>query len=162
MTLLYNNRGYWWRNTISMVVLALIAVYGAFEIWRASNAPTGTDTEGYLFGFGFIGGSIWGGWQLIEEARDRVMGFARDAGGRTLVTLWRPFSIVRLTGDASALANWRLHISIGKRNLRTYYIQADHKDHPRPLVFDLRRGTDLAGLKLVAPDAVAEFLQKQA
>ena len=157
MTPVYTNKGYWWRNTGSIAVLVVIALYGLFEVWKAATVA-GATQDGYLWGFGFSGGAVWGGWQLLQETRDRVMGYSRDAAAnRSEVTLWRPFTTERLAGGADALTDWRLHISIGKRNLRTFFMYADHKDYPRPLVFDLRIGLDLTGLQAVAPEAMAEF-----
>ena len=157
METLYRNPGFATRNLISMVVLIVICLYGLWEIWRAANGGGGED--GYIFGVIFVGGAIWGGRELLNEVRDRVMDLTRDpASGRTTVTLWRPFSTMRVEGPSDALTDWRLHVTLGRRNTRTYFIYVDHKDHPRPLVFDLmKRGLDLTGLKKIAPEAMAEF-----
>lgn len=155
MTPVYTNRGFWWRNTISSTVLVVVAAYSLWELW---HAVTGESADGYIFGLLFLGGAIWAGRELMNEVRDKVMELSRDpATGRTTVALWRPFRATRIEGDADALSNWRLHAAVPRRNVRAFYIYADHKNHPRPLVFDIRPGIDLAGLKEIAPEAVAEY-----
>jgi hypothetical protein len=36
MTPLYVNKGFWWRQTLSLVAVSLVAIYGGWELWSAS------------------------------------------------------------------------------------------------------------------------------
>jgi hypothetical protein len=167
MTRVFDNRGYWWRQTISLVVVVVVIIYGCWEIYWATfstaeyHSPMGQllgiGDDRYLFGVLFFGGGLYAGWQLIEDSRDSVATFDLDVKtGATVATLWRPTGTVKLTADLAAIGNWRLYVKLGKRNSRTFYIYADHPGHPRPLQFDLRRN-DAEGLRKVAPEAVAEY-----
>jgi hypothetical protein len=166
LTRIYENRGYWWRQTISFAIVVLVTIYGGWELWQASNAPEGyisplgqmfgIGDDRWLFGVAFLFGGIYGGWQLIRDSTDIVASVEKDAAGNSIVKLWRPFGPLVLRGDPSALTNWRVYIKLGSRNQRTIYIYADHSGYPRPLQFDLRRG-DPGELRTLAPEAVAEF-----
>ena len=78
-----------------------------------------------------------------------------EATGALVATLWQPTGPLRLA--AGELSNWRSIVKIAGRKTRTFFIYADHAAHPRPLRFDLRQGTDLTGLRQIAPEAVAEY-----
>ena len=161
MNRLYAVPGHWWRNTGSIVVGVLAGLWGVWELWSAAQGPSDQATTGYLFGVAFVGGGIYAIRQVIVDAADRVMTFDRDpATGATLTTLWRPFWTESLAADSDGgIRNWRMHVTLGKRNVRTFFIYADHKDYPRPLQFELRPGIDPSGLRTVAPEAIDEFSQ---
>jgi hypothetical protein len=158
ITRLYDNPGLSRRLTISAVVLVAAALYGLWELWAA--ATTANDaTTGYLFGIAFVGGGAYGLYQVFAEARDAVVSFAFDpATGRSLTTLWRPLAPRRLAASRDDLTAWRFHIKVGRRDVRTYYLYADHAAHPRPLQFELRPGMTIADdLRRLAPEAIDEF-----
>jgi len=158
MTRIYVNPGYWWRNNVSLAVLVIVAIYGVWELWRAAGV-TGEDAlPGYLFGAAFVGGAVYGLWTTINDARDRVTAFDMDeASGASRAEFWRPFWTEKLEGARSDVGDWRLHVAIGNRSVKTFFIYANHKRYPRPLQFELRQGIDVAGLQKVAPEAVAEY-----
>src|SRR5260221_3978446 len=127
MRRIYTLPGFWWRNNGSMAALVVVALWGVWELWRAAAEPSDQSTQGYLFGLAFLGGAAYALWQLTNDARDRVATFDLDtASGKSLVTLWRPFWMEKLEADRGAIADWRVHVAIGKRNARTYFIHADH------------------------------------
>lgn len=169
MTRLYENKGYWWRQTISMGVVVVVAIYGVWELWSATFTPAtqtgmgqlfGIGDDRFLFGIAFVGGGVYALWQLINDAADTVVTFdVDDATGQSVVSLWRPFWTERLKVEVGRIRDWRFHVKVGNRNARTFLIYADHPGYPRPLQFDLRRA-DVEGLRKVAPDAVAEYEQK--
>lgn len=166
MTRIYENRGYWWRQTISFAIVILVTIYGAWELWQANSAPEGyvsplgemfgIGDDRWLFGIAFLFGGIYGGWQLIRDSTDTVASVETDDAGNSVVTLWRPFGPLKLRAALSALTDWRVYVKLGNRNTRAIYIYADHAGYPRPLQFDLRRG-DPGGLRTLAPAAVAEY-----
>ena len=158
MTPIYVHPGFWWRNTISVGVLVIVGVYGVWELWAAANGPADASVTGYLFGAAFVGGAAYGLWQLINDAADRVMTFDIDeATEKSVVAFWRPFWTDRIAADLARVSDWRFHVAIGSRNAKTFFVYADHKDYPRPLQFELRRGIGVEGLRKVAPEAVAEY-----
>jgi hypothetical protein len=117
----------------------------------------GIGDDRYLFGIAFVGGGAFALWQLINDAADTVVTFDVDqATGQSLVAFWRPFWTEKLRADGSRIGNWRFHVKVGSRNMRSFFIYADHRDYPRPLQFDLARAGG-EGLKKVAPGAVADF-----
>ena len=162
----YENKGYWWRQTASMAVVIVVAIYGVWELWSAAFTPPsqtgmgqlfGIGDDRYLFGLAFVGGGVYALWQLINDAPDTVATFDVDEStGQSVVALWRPFWTERLKADLGRIGNWRFHVKVGSRNVRTFFIFADHRDYPRPLQFDLRRA-DVEGLRKIAPEAVADF-----
>lgn len=166
MTRIFENRGFWWRQTLSLVVVVLVALYGAWELWSATfstaeyHSPMGElfgiGDDRYMFGIVFLGGGIIAAWQLIGDSRDTVSTFDADEAGTSVVKLWRPLWTETLTADLAAIRDWRFYVKVGKRNMKSFYIYADHPNYPRPLQFDLRRN-DAAGLRRVAPEAVAEY-----
>jgi hypothetical protein len=158
MTRIYTNPGYWWRNTVSLVVLVLIAIYGVWELWRASGVAGEEGLPGYLFGVAFVGGAAYGLWQTINDARDRVMTFdIEEASGRSLAAFWRPFWTEKLAAEPGEIHDWRLHVAIGSRNAKTFFVYADHRRYPRPLQFELRQNVDVTELRKIAPEAVTEY-----
>jgi hypothetical protein len=166
VTRVFDNRGFWWRQTLSLIAVILIGMYGAWELWSATFSTgeyaspmgelLGIGDDRYAFGILFLGGGIYAAWQLIEDSRDTVATFDVDEKGASIATLWRPLRGLTLTADAGAVRNWRFYVKVGKRNMRSFFIYADHPSYPRPLQFDLRRN-DPAGLRKVAPEAVAEY-----
>lgn len=167
MIRIYENKGHWWRHTLSLAAVILVSIYGAWELYWATfgtgeyHSPMGElfgiGDDRYLFGLIFLFGGIYAGWQLIRDSSDVVATFDLDeASGETLTTLWRPGWTEKLIAPLSAIGNWRLYVKVGNRNVRTFYIYADHPNYRRPLNFDLRR-TSLDGLRRVAPEAVADF-----
>jgi hypothetical protein len=168
MTRIYENRGYWWRQTVSMAVVIVVAIYGVWELWSAAFTPAPQTGMGQLFGIGddrllfgiaFVGGGVYALWQLINDAADTVVTLDVDeAADRSVVSLWRPFWTERLKIDVGGIRNWRFYVKVGNRNMRTFLIYADHPGYPRPLQFDLRKA-DIDGLRKIAPEAVAEYEQ---
>ena len=167
MTRVYENKGHWWRQTLSLVAVVLVSIYGVWELFWATfgtgdyHSPMGEmfgiGDDRYLFGVAFFFGGIYAGWTLIRDSADAVSTFDVDeASGMTLTTLWRPGWTEKLVAPMEAIDNWRLYVKVGNRNVRTFYIYADHPNYRRPLNFDLRRA-DLSGLRRVAPEAVADF-----
>ena len=167
MTPVYVNKGFWWRQTLSLVAVILIGIYGLWELWSATYATgdyyspfgsiLGIGDDRYLFGFAFTGGGIYGAWQLINDSADTVSTFEVDeTTGNSVIKLWRPFWTEKLTMELSRIRDWRFHVKVAKRNLRTFFIYADHPGYPRPLQFDLRNAA-YEGLRKIAPEAVAEY-----
>ncbi len=156
MTRIYENHGFWMRNVVSLGILIAVAIYGLWELWAAYNS-TEDATMGFLFGAGFLGGAAYGAWQLINDNADLVAAMDLDeATGDSVVSLWRPFWTEKLKRPAGDIRNWRFYVKVGARQMRTFYIYADHPSYPRTLQFDLRKA-NLDGLRKVAPEAVAEF-----
>jgi len=158
VTRVYFSPGANWRNVVSLVILVVVGLFGVWELWSAySNNGGAVD---WLFGVAFVGGSVYGLLQLINDHADRVMTFDFDQeSGATLTTLWRPFGTEKLKADRSRIVNWRFHVKIGNRNARTFFVYADHKDYPQSLQFELRSGIAHEGLRQFAPEAIAEFEQ---
>ena len=167
MTRVYENRGFWWRQTLSLVAVILVAVYGGWELWSATystseyNSPVGQlfgiGDDRYLFVFIFLGGGLYAIWQLVNDSTDTVASLdLEEATGAATVSLWRPFQTKKLTAEIARISDWRFHVKLGNRNMRTFLIYADLPGYPRPLQFDLRRA-DVEGLRKVAPEAVAEY-----
>lgn len=153
MTPLYRNPGIWTRSIAYLAVIAAAMLWGVFELWRAAYAEGGDASSGALFGVLFIGGGVYSLWQIVGEWRDLVVALDRDADGTLVATLWSMAGPKKISGP---FRNWRFHIAVAGRNTRLLFIYADHPDVPRPLRFDARKGVDLAGLRTVAPDAVAD------
>lgn len=167
MTRIYEHRGFWNRQFISLGIIVAVMIYGAWEVWFATTGPAPTGGFGMLFGFGahdgyifgilFILGGVYAFWTLLRDSADIVASLDRnEATGETVTTLWRPLGPLKLAAGPDGLTNWRMYVKVGGRNLRIAYIYADHADYPRPLVFDVRRA-DLTGLRTIAPEAVAEY-----
>lgn len=157
MTALYVYRRFWVRHTGLLAFLGLVFVYGCFELWRASRAPSGDTSNGIMFGVIFVGGSLYAIRQTLQDHRDLVVSLLRnDSDGTLTASAFDRLRAVEITGPASAFTDWRLYRKpIGRRGA-AYFIHVDCALWPRPLRFDLKPGTDVAGLREVAPEAVAE------
>ena len=157
MTRIYDDRGFVMRNWVSMAILAAAVIWGGVEILRA--AKDGGDTTGYLFGAGFLAASAYGLNRILGEARDAIVRIEADSGsGQSVVTLWRPWGLHRLTGPLEALSGWRLFIAVKARNQNTYLLRADHPDNPRPLQIELHPAKPVPdGLRRLAGEAIEEF-----
>ena len=154
MTTVYEIRGYMIRHTISLGVLAVVSLWGLWEIWAASNETSG---YGLLFGVAFIGGAAYGLWQVMTETRDQVARLETDDSGRTIATLWRPTGALKLEAE-NGLTGWRLYVKLGPRSIKRPFLFAEHPGHPNPLQIELRPDIEITdGLRAVAPKAIAEF-----
>jgi hypothetical protein len=158
VTRLYLHRGFWGRYIGLLVFLGLVFVYGCFELWRAWHVPSRDTSTGVMFGVIFAGGSLYALRQVLEENRDLVVTLARDAVADTLAAaVFARVNTTPVTAPTAAFTNWRLHRKTIGRNRIAYFIHVDCTGWPRPLRFDLKPGTDLAGLRQLAPAVVAEF-----
>ncbi len=157
MTPLYRNPGIWTRTVAYLAVVVAALLWGIFELWRAAGEQGGDASSGGLFGVLFIGGSFYAVWQVFGEWRDVAVALDRDTDGTLVATQWSLTGPKKIRGE---FRNWRLHVAIVKRNAPVYFIYTDHPALPRALRFNLRAGVDLAGLRTVAPDAVAEYEAK--
>lgn len=154
MTTVFEIRGFLVRQTISLVVLVVVFLWGIGEILRASNAAFGWD---YIFGIAFIGGAIYGFRQVLGDARDQVARLEVDGTGKTVATLWRPTGTLKLEAE-SGLTGWRYYVKLGPRGIKRPYLFAEHPDHPNPLQIELRADIQISdGLRALAPEAIAEF-----
>ncbi len=155
MTTVFEIRGLMIRQTVSLVVLVVVFLWGIGEIVRASGG--GGDSWAYLFGIAFIGGAIYGLRQLLTDSRDQIARLEVADDGRTIATLWRPTGTLKLEAR-NGLTGWRYYVKIGPRSIKRPYLFAEHPDHPNPLQFELRQDTVIHdGLRELAPEAVAEF-----
>ena len=157
MTRIYDDRGFVLRNWASMAILIGAVAWGLVEIVRYQTGAS--DSTGLLFGVGFLAASAYGGYRLFAEARDTIVRFETNSdGGQSVVTLWRPWGLQRLAAPMAALGGWRMYIALKSRNMRTYLLRVDHPANPRPLQVELMPGkTDLAALRRLAPQAIADF-----
>ncbi len=157
MTRIYDDRGLMTRNWISIAILVGAVIWGIAEIVRAYLGMS--DDTGYLFGAGFLAAAVYGGYRMFAEARDTIVRFeADDASGQSVVTLWRPWGVQRMTAPLAALTGWRMYIAMKARNQRSYLLRVNHPDNPRPLQIELMPGkTDLDGLRRLAPEAIGDF-----
>jgi hypothetical protein len=158
MTPVYRNRNYLVRQNLSLVVLAVVFVYGLFELWRAFASPGG-DTTGAMFGVLFLGGSLWGAYTLWSDGRDVVAALEADFDARQIaVTAWVPFSSRRLVAAIDDSLAWRFWVKPGARGQMSYFLHLALPGSPRPLSIELKRGeTPPEGLRRLAPAAIAEF-----
>lgn len=155
MTTVFELRGFINRLWISMAILAVVVVFGFWEIWQAS-AGNG-DTWGYLFGLAFIGGAAWGYRMLVRDSSDAIAKLEVADDGTQVVTQWRPTGVVRFTVKGG-LANWRLYTKISGRAIRQPYLFADCPGRDRPLQLELRHDVEITDeLRALAPEAFAEF-----
>lgn len=157
MTRIYNDRGFVLRNWVSMAILAGATVWGVVEILRYLAGSS--DSTGLLFGVGFLAAAAYGGYRILNDGRDAIVRLEADLdGGASVVTLWRPWGLRRLTAPLDQLHGWRMYIEMKTRSQRTYLLRVRHPDNPRPLQIELMPGrTDLEGLRRVAPEAIADF-----
>ena len=157
MTRIYDDRGLVVRNWVSMGILVAAVIWGLLELLHALKG--GGDTSGYLFGLGFLAASAYGLNRILGEARDAIVRIEVDSGsGQSVVTLWRPWGLHRLTGPLEALSGWRLFIAVKARNQNTYLLRADHPDYPHPLQIELHPARPVQdALRQLAPEAIEEF-----
>jgi hypothetical protein len=151
MTLLYDNRGLWRRNAILIAVVIVAMLWGLWELWHAAHG--GDQSSGAMFGVLFLAGGAYSFYQLWSEQRDVVTSVERDAAGALTIAVWRLQGPLRLAGP---FANWRPHVKLAGRQ-RQLLLYVDAADHPRPLRFELGPKSDLAGLRTIAPEAMAEY-----
>ena len=157
MTRVYENRGFFLRQNLSVAVLAVVFVYGIFELWRAF-ASAG-DSTGAMFGILFMGGSVWGFYTLWSEGRDVMVALDADLAARqAVITLWGPLTRKRLAEPLDAIVEWRFWVKTGSRGQRNYFLYAVTPSNPRPLQIELKRGQPIPdGLRQIAPAAIEEF-----
>ena len=158
MTTLYVYRRFWGRHIGLLAFLTLVFVYGCFELWRAARAPSGDTSNGVMFGVIFVGGSLFAVRQTLHDHRDLVISLLRnDSDGTLTASVFDRLRAVEIGAPASAFTDWRVYRKpIGRRGA-AYFIHVDCALWPRPLRFDLKPGTNLTGLRSLAPKAVADF-----
>ena len=158
MTRIYENAGLRLRLDISIVVLIAVIIFGFWDL-SGSFFFAVDDPAGAMFGVLFIGGGIYGINRTLTDNRGFVAAFDADfAAGRGAIMVWRPFRPLRLAIGLAEIAGWRFWVKTGARNARSYYLLASLPSHPRPLYLELPRGVAAsAGLRRLAPEAVAEF-----
>jgi len=159
MTRIYDSPKFALRLNISVVVLVLVTIYGLFELYTAFLRSETPDSTGALFGIFFVGGGIWGGYQTWNDNRDKVAAFDVDeAAGSGVVTLWRPFTTVKLAGPLDRFSNWRFKVQVASRGLRSYHFFFRAPGYPRELQMEIPRGTKLAEVfRRIAPVAVGDY-----
>jgi hypothetical protein len=157
MPRLFNDRGMTLRSWISVAVLIGAVIWGGVEIMRAVTGAS--DETGYLFGLGFLGASAYGLYRMLADTRDTILRIEADfASGQSVISLWRPWGPVRLAAPLAALSNWRMYVSMRRKNQPVFLLMVDHPSSPRPLQIDLAGAVkDLDGLRRVAPEAIEEF-----
>ncbi|HVZ15020.1 MAG TPA: hypothetical protein VG894_11220, partial [Bauldia sp.] len=116
-------------------------------------AHGGDQSTGSMFGVLFLAGGLYSFYQLWSEQRDVVTSVERAEDGKLTISVWRLQGPLRLKGPFSG---WRPHVRMSGRQ-RQLLLYADAADHPRPLRFELGPKSDLAGLRAIAPEAMAEY-----
>ncbi len=155
MTVVYELRGYMRRQAISLGLIAVIFVYG---LWELFNGATRADTIALLFGLVFVGGAAYAFRQITNDARDQVGLLEMREDGSTIATLWRPFGVLRLQAQPGELNDWSYHVKPAGRAMKKRYLQAAHPKHPRRLHVELRPDVVITdGLRELAPEALAEY-----
>ncbi|MEJ0097628.1 MAG: hypothetical protein WDM84_06500 [Bauldia sp.] len=158
MTRFYANRGFWVRNALLILFLIVVFLYGCFELWRAFHVSSADSTTGITFGVVFAGGSLFAFRQLTDDHRDLVATLDRnDTTGELVAAVWKLAGAETIAAPPSAFTGWRVHVKTLGKVGRAYFLHVDAAGRQRPLRFDLKSGTDLAGLRQIAPDAIAEF-----
>ena len=81
MTRIYENRAFARRMMISTVVVVAAMLFGVWELYSALQSP---EDSGYgpLFGVFFIGGGVYGLWQLHSQYADSVVSLDVEGGER--------------------------------------------------------------------------------
>jgi len=158
MTRIYDNRALARTSNISFVVLAVVIVFGCWDLWNAfaggSNDPTSS-----MFGVLFVGGGLFGGYTIWNENRDQAqwLDVDLDAGKGTLA-VWRPFRPQVIDMGLDRITAWRHWVKVGKRNMRTHYLLASFPGYPRPVYFELLPGKDVPdAFRRLAPEAIDDF-----
>lgn len=154
MTLIYENRGYMKRQTLSAAVVVVVTLYG---VWELSAGLTGTRSDGFLWGSLFLGGAVYAYIQLFNDARNKVARLERDDDGRMIATLWRPTGKLQLASEGN-LTDWRYYIRVVGRRMRKPVFLARHPNHADPLEFEIRSDIKITDeLRELAPEAIAEM-----
>jgi hypothetical protein len=154
MTELYANPGIWKRTFWYGVVIVAAFGWGLFELWQGSRTAGGDAQSGALFGVLFIGGGIYAVWQVMTDWRDVIVSLERDADGATVAKVWSLTGPITVDGP---FTDWRYHVTVAGRRTEVPWIFVDTPDWQRPLRIDLRQKADLAGLRTIAAEAVAEY-----
>jgi hypothetical protein len=158
MKRIYANTGFARRMNISTVIALIALPMGVWELWRAVQAGPEGAGGGFLFAALFIGGGAYALRQMFVEYGDRVVALDADAGGASVITIWRPLSSVHISGPLAALSDWRFEMRTARSRADTSVVLADHPKHPRPLKFELVRGVPIADeFRALAPDVVETF-----
>ena len=146
MTRIYENPGFAKRNNISVIVLVAVVIYGFFELYTAFGTGS-QDQMAAMFGVLFVGGGIYGGYTIWNEARDAVTAIDADFDtGRAAVTLWRPFKSMVIDVPIDRLTGWRHWVKVGKRNMRTHFVDLQRRGLPEPALRRADQGRDAGGL----------------
>lgn len=154
MTVVYELRGYFTRQWISLGVVVAVTGYGLLEIWRG---VTGSDPGGYIFGPMFIAGAAYGLFQIVRDARDQAGRLEVADDGAVTATLWRPTGLVRVTAG-NGPANWRYYVKIAGRGLQRPFLFATFPDRKEPVQMEMRADVVVTdGLRALAPEAVGEL-----
>jgi hypothetical protein len=154
MTVIYENRGFTKRQTLSAAVLVLVTFYGLWELWAAYS---GERSDGFMFGVLFLGGAAYGYVQITNDSRDRVARLETGPNGESIVTMWRPTGTVKLTSD-EALTDWRYYVKVISKRSKKPLLRARHRGHAHALEFELRPDIQLSqALRALAPEAIAEY-----
>src|SRR5262245_59168169 len=121
MTRIYENRGFFLRQNISVAMLALIFVYGIFELWQAFGSAGGAAFGGLFCGL-CVGGGAWGFYTLWVDGRDVIAVLDADLATRqAVITLWGPFTRKRIAQPLAEIVEWRFWTRIGPRGQRRYF-----------------------------------------
>jgi hypothetical protein len=95
---------------------------------------------------------------MFVEYGDRVVALDADAGGASVITVWRPLSPIRIAGPLAALSDWRFEMRTARSRADTSVALADHPRHPRPLKFELVRGVPISDeFRALAPEVAETF-----
>ncbi len=157
MTRILEFRGMVTRSNISLAILSAVFLYGVLELWFAMS-ETGDQTA-LIFGVLFIGGTMYGLRQTINETKDLVIIFDADPeSGAAQLDFWRPFGRKRIETTLDKLTGWRLWVQTGTRGQRAYLLLAEEPSHPGTLRFVLRSGMTIPDLlRRIAPRAIEDF-----
>ena len=155
MKRIYENTGFTRRMNISAVVVVVAFLMGAWELVMALRAED--PGSGFLFAALFIGGGIYAGRQILSDHANNVVSLDADmTNGQASISIWRPFSAKKIVGPLDRLTDWQFQRK-GTR-VKMPILTAHHPDHPQPLEFELRTGSQISEeLRALAPDAVAAF-----
>ena len=155
MKRIYDNTSFVRRMNVSAVVVIVAFLMGAWELVMALRAED--PGSGFLFAALFIGGGIYGGRQILSDHANNVVALDADpANGQASISIWRPFSARKISGPLDRLTDWQFQRK-GTR-VKLPILTAHHPDHPRPLEFELRTGSQISPeLRALAPEAVAAF-----
>ncbi len=158
MTRIFENRRLPRTSNISVIVLAVVIIFGFWDLWNAFGVGS-QDPMGAMFGVLFVGGGVIGAYTIWNDGRDQAQWLDVDFdSGRGAIAVWRPFRPLVLEQDLDRMTNWRHWIKVAKRNMRTHYIVVAVPDYPRPIYFEMNLAEPVPeGLRRVAPEAVEDF-----